>query len=88
MGMDSSDAATMKAMQGSMQSMLKSFGNSGMFQDDMPDGMPVRVRHLDDNGNVSSEQVLSNVSHGALDQSLFDVPAGYEKREMPSFEPR
>ena len=85
MGMDSSDAATMKAMQSSMQSMLENFGNSGMWQDDMPDGMPVRVRHLDDNGNVTSEQVVSKVSHGALDPSLFEVPAGYEKREMPSF---
>ena len=88
MGMDSSDAATMKAMQSSMQSMVKSFGNSGMFQDDMPDGMPVRVRHLDDSGKVSSEQVVSNVSHGALDESLFEVPAGYKKREMPSLKPR
>ena len=48
----------------------------------------VRVRHLDDSGKVSSEQVVSNVSHGALDQSLFEVPAGYEKQEMPSFKPR
>jgi len=88
MGMDSSDAATMKAMQSSMQSMVERFGNSGMWQDDMPGGMPVRVRHLDDSGNVSSEQVVSNVSHGALDQSLFEVPAGYEKQEMPSFKPR
>ena len=88
LGMDTSDAATMKAMQSSMKSMVDSFGNSGMFQDDMPDGMPVRVRHLDDNGKVSSEQVVSNVSHGALDQSLFEVPAGYEKQEMPTLQPR
>ncbi len=87
-GMSSSDAATMKAMGSSMRSMVERLGSSGMFQDDMPDGVPVRVRHLDDSGQVSSEQVVSNVSHGALDQSLFEVPAGYEKREMPSLPPR
>ena len=75
---------TMMAMMKSIQAFAARFGNAGMFVDDMPDGFPIHVRHLDTNGQVTSEQEVTNVSQQSLDQSLFEVPSGYERKEMPS----
>lgn len=84
MGMPSEDRDTMTAMQSSMVALAKRLGNAGMFQDDMPDGFPVHVRHYGAMGEVTSEQRVQGVSHDRLDASLFEVPPGYEKRELPT----
>jgi hypothetical protein len=60
-------------------------GNAGMFQDNMPDGFPVHVRHFDPDGQLTSEQRVQNLSKDALDASLFELPDDYKKRELPSF---
>jgi len=85
MGMASADKDTMMAMQTSMMALAKRLGSAGMFQDNMPDGFPVHVRHFDTSGQVSSEQRVQGVSKDSLDPSLFEVPAGYQKRELPTF---
>ena len=85
MGMASADKNTMMAMQTSMMALAKRLGSAGMFQDNMPDGFPVHVRHFDSSGQVASEQRVQQVSKSALDASLFEVPPGYQKRELPSF---
>jgi len=87
-GMPTGDKETLMAMQSSMTGMLKRLGNAGMFQDNMPDGFPVQVRHFGSNGEVTSEQQVQAVSHDELDASLFEVPAGYQKQEFPSLPPR
>jgi hypothetical protein len=84
MGMPSSDKDTMMAMQNSMKALAQRLGNAGMFLDNMPDGFPVHVRHLGSNGQVTSEQHVQSVTHDSLDPALFDIPAGYEKRELPT----
>jgi len=83
-GMPSGDAATMKAMQGAMKAMVNRLGGAGMFQDDMPEGLPIRVRHFNANGKLTSEQEVARISHDALDSGLFEVPEGYKRQEMPS----
>lgn len=83
-GMAGADKETMMAMVKAIQAFAAQFGNSGMFVDDMPEGFPVRVRHLDSNGQLTSEQEVATVSKGSLDPSLFEVPSGYERKEMPS----
>ena len=88
MGMPSSDKDTMMAMQSSMKVLVKRMGSAGMFQDNMPDGFPVHVRHFGSNGQVTSEQQVQDVSHDKLDASLFEIPAGYQKRELPSLPPQ
>ncbi len=85
MGMASADKDTMTAMQTSMMALAKRLGNAGMFQDNMPDGFPVHVRHFDASGRLTSEQRVQGVSTDTLDSSLFELPAGYQKRELPSF---
>ena len=84
MGMPSSDKDTMMAMQSSMKALAQRLGNAGMFQDDMPDGFPVHVRHFDSNGRVTSEQQVQGVTHDGLDPGLFEIPAGYQKHELPT----
>lgn len=84
MGMASADKDTMVAMQTSMMALAKRLGSAAMFQDDMPDGFPVHVRHYDANGQISSEQRVQRVSKDSLEPSLFELPAGYQKRELPS----
>ena len=88
MGMPSGDKDTMMAMQSSMKALTKRLGSAGMFQDNMPDGFPVHVRHFGSNGQVTSEQQVHDVSHDKLDGSLFEVPAGYQKRELPILPPQ
>ncbi len=88
MGMPSGDKDTMMAMQSSMKALTKRLGSAGMFQDNMPDGFPVHVRHFGSNGQVTSEQQVQGVSHDKLDASLFEVPAGYQKSELPTLPPR
>lgn len=88
MGMPSADRDTIMAMQSAMQAMAERLGNAGMFQDEMPDGFPVHVRHFGPGGDVSSEQQVREVSRDALDGSLFEVPAGYERRELPTLPQR
>ena len=88
MGMPSDDKDTMMAMQSSMKTLAKRLGSAGMFQDNVPDGFPVHVRHLGSNGQVTSEQQVQGVSHDKLDASLFEVPAGYQKRELPTLPPQ
>jgi len=84
MGMPSGDKDTMLAMQSSMQALAKRLGSAGMFQDDMPDGFPVHVRHYDAGGGLSSEQQVQGVSFDSIDAGLFEVPAGYKKQELPT----
>ena len=84
MGMPSSDKDTMMAMQSSMKTLANRLGSAGMFQDNMPDGFPVHVRHFGSNGRVTSEQQVQSVTHDGLDPGLFEIPAGYEKRELPT----
>ena len=88
MGMPAGDRDTMMAMQSSMKALTKRLGSAGMFQDNMPDGFPVHVRHFGSNGQVTSEQQVQGVSHDKLDASLFEVPAGYQKSELPTLPPR
>ena len=88
MGMPSGDKDTMMAMQTSMKALAKRLGNAGMFQDDMPDGFPVHVRHYDNGGQVSSEQQVQAISHDGIDGGLFEVPSGYEKQELPTLPQR
>ena len=82
-GMPSGDTATMKAMQSSMQAIAERFGGDGMFQADFPDGVPIHVKHYD-NGKLTSEQKMESISHDTLDKSVFEVPAGYKKQELPT----
>ncbi|GMR22649.1 MAG: hypothetical protein BMS9Abin37_1013 [Acidobacteriota bacterium] len=84
MGMPSSDRETMMAMQKSMKALAKRLGSAGMFQDNMPDGFPVHVRHFGSSGQVTSEQQVQGVNHDGLDPRLFEIPAGYQKRELPT----
>lgn len=84
MGMPLNDKETMMAMQSSMKALAKRLGSAGMFQDNMPDGFPVHVRHFGSNGQVTSEQQVQSVTHDGLDPGLFEIPAGYEKRELPT----
>ena len=88
MGMPSGDEDTMMAMQSSMKVLVKRMGSAGMFQDNMPDGFPVHVRHFGSNGQVTSEQQVQDVSHDKLDASLFEVPAGYQKHQLPTLPPQ
>ena len=88
MGMPAGDRDTMMAMQSSMKVLVKRLGSAGMFQDNVPDGFLVHVRHLGSNGQVTSEQLVQGVSHDKLDASLFEVPAGYQKRELPTLPPQ
>ena len=82
--MAGADQDTMMAMQKAIQAFAARLGNAGMFVDDMPEGFPVRVRHLDASGQLTSEQQVASVSKDSIDPSLFEVPSGYERREMPS----
>lgn len=88
MGMPSGDKDTMMAMQNAMMVLAKRLGSAGMFQDNMPDGFPVHVRHYSAGGLVSSEQQVQGVTNDGLDDSLFEVPAGYEKQELPTLPQR
>ena len=74
MGMPAGDKDTIMAMQSSMKALTKRLGSAGMFQDTMPDGFPVHVRHFGSNGQVTSEQQVQDVSHDKLDASLFEIP--------------
>ena len=83
-GLSGADKDTMISMQKAIKAFAARLGNAGMFVDDMPEGFPVRVRHLDSNGQLTAEQQVASVSKDSIDPSLFEVPSGYERKEMPN----
>lgn len=46
------------------------------------DGFPVVVRLFED-GQVARETVITGIEESAVDPASFEVPAGYERQEMP-----
>lgn len=48
---------------------------------DRVDGFPVRIRHFED-GVLASESTLESLDKRKLESTLFEVPAGYTKREF------
>ena len=53
-----------------------------MFQDDMPDGFPIRVRQFGANGQVTSEQVLQAMDEESIDPAMFEIPDGYTQAAL------
>jgi len=86
-GLSNQDRATLKAMQHSLSSIVDQVGNTGMFQDNMPDGLPVHIRHFDERGRLSGEQILDSVDTDHLDPSAFEIPEGFEAREKVAVRP-
>ena len=81
LGLSNQDRATLKAMQASLASIAEQVGTTGMFQDDMADGFPIHVKHYDERGRLTGEQILDSVETERLDPAWFEIPEGFEPRE-------
>jgi hypothetical protein len=46
-------------------------------------GLPITRVSIDEDGKRSGEEQIKSIKRGALDASLFAVPAGYTKKELP-----
>jgi hypothetical protein len=46
-------------------------------------GLPISRVSIDEDGKRSGEEQIKSIKRGALDASLFAVPAGYTKKDLP-----
>jgi hypothetical protein len=77
-------SALMKDMVDSVDlPMLKQMANRQMENFDKLGGMPVLTRTFDA-GKPVHEALVKAIRNEALAESLFEIPAGYKKQEMPS----
>lgn len=74
--------AVMQDMMSSMDApWLKQMAQKQMQNFEALGGIPVLSRHFDD-GKPQNETTLSNISSEALAATMFEIPAGYSKKDM------
>jgi hypothetical protein len=75
------------------ESMMEDFGGhrarSGSIFSRMEKapGIPISRVRIEENGQRGEEEQIKSIKRGAVPASVFEVPAGYTKKDMPAFGP-